>query len=137
MSCARIVTDRRVAEFVGERVGSQIFPPFTCIGTEKDGEIVNGVVLNCYTRQAIHATVAGEGWSKDFLALVGHYVFSKLRCERITAITEQVKVVRLAERLGGKVEGLLRNQFGPGRDGFIVGILRDEWKYGKARKLSH
>ncbi len=125
-----IVTDKRVAEFIGDKVGATIFPPYTCIGTEKDGKIINGVVLNCYTRQDIHVTIAGEAWSKGFLTLVGHYVFSTLRCERMTAITEQVKVVRIAERLGGKVEGLLRNQFGPGRDGFIVGILRDEWKYG-------
>ena len=126
-----IVTDKRVAEFVGKKVGSAIYPPFTCLGTESEGEIINGVVFNCFTRTDIHVTIAGERWSKGFLTLVGHYVFSKLRCERMTAITEQVKIVRIAERLGGKVEGCMRNHFGPGRDGFVVGILRDEWKYGK------
>ena len=74
-------------------------------------------------------TVAGTSWTKGFLAEVGHYVFSKLNCQRITVITEQPKVVRIAERLGGNVEGLLRNQFGEGRDGYIVGILRNEWKF--------
>lgn len=124
-----IITDERVARFVGSKVNSVIFPPFTCVGIESEGEIIGGVIFNCFTGYGVHATVAGKGWTKGFLAEIGHYVFSTLHCQRITVITEQVKVVRIAERLGGKVEGVLRNQFGKGRDGTIVGILKDEWKF--------
>jgi hypothetical protein len=46
----------------------------------------------------------------------------------MTVITEQPKVVEYAQRIGGVVEGALRNQFGAGRDGVLIGILRDEWK---------
>lgn len=126
----KIVTDDRVAKFVGSKVNTVIFPPYTCVGIEgSDGEIVGGVIFNCFTGKSVHATVAGKGWTKGFLADIGHYVFSTLHCQRITVITEQMKVVRIAERLGGKVEGVLRNQFGRGRDGTIVGILKDEWKF--------
>lgn len=124
-----IVTDDRVMRFVSERIGRPIVPPYTCMGTEIGGEIVNGVVFNDFTGADIHATVAGKRWSRGFLGEIGHYIFGQLGCLRITVTTEQPIVVQLAERLGGKVEGLLRNQFGQGRDGFIVGILRDDWRY--------
>lgn len=124
-----IVTDDRVAKFVGSKVNSVIFPPYTCVGIEKEGEVIGGVIFNCFTGHGVHATVAGRGWTKGFLAEIGHYVFSTLHCKRITVITEQDHVVRIAERLGGKVEGVLRNQFGKDRNGTIVGILKDEWKF--------
>ena len=124
-----IVTDERVARFVGERTGTIIFPPFTCIGIDRDGEVIGGAVFNCFEGFDIQATVVGRGFTKGCLADVGHYVFDQLGCERISAKTEQAVVVRLTERLGGQIEGLLRNHFGPGRDAFVVGILKDEWKF--------
>lgn len=125
----KIVDDARVARFVGERVGATVYPPFTAMGIERDGEVVGGVVFNCFTRNDVHVTIAGHGWTKGFLADVGHYVFDSLKCVRMTAITEQPAVVRIAERLGGEVEGLMRNHFGPDRDAYVVGILREDWKF--------
>lgn len=125
----KIVDDDRVARFVGERVGAVICPPFTSMGIERDGEIVAGVVFNHYEVTDVHVTIAGHGWTRGFLAEVGHYVFGALRCERITVITEQPEVVRIAERLGGEIEGLMRNHFGQGRDGFVLGILKSDYRY--------
>lgn len=124
-----IVTDDRVAAFVGERVGSVIVPPFTTIGIEHEGEIIAGVVFNHFEGFDVHATVAGRGFTKGFLADVGAYVFDQLKAIRITVITEQPKVVRIAERLGGQVEGLLRDHFGPARDGFLIGILKQDYRF--------
>lgn len=47
----------------------------------------------------------------------------------MTAITEQPKIVRIGERLGGQVEGCLRNHFGPMRDGYVIGILKNEYRF--------
>jgi hypothetical protein len=124
-----IVRDARVAEFVGDRIGVVFSPPLTCMGIERNGEIVGGFVFNSYEGADVHVSAAGNGANKGFLAEVGHYVYSVLKCERMTVITEQPDVVRLAERLGGQVEGLLRSHFGKGRDAFVVGILKDEWKF--------
>lgn len=124
-----IVTDERVAAFVGERVGAPIIPPFTAAGIEREGAIIAGVVFNGWTGPDVDVTVAGRGFTKGFLAEVGKYVFGQLGCLRMTIITEQPKIVRIAERLGGQVEGLLRSHFGAGRDGFIVGILRDDYRF--------
>lgn len=124
-----IVDDERIALFVGERVDTVIVPPFTCMGIERGGEIIGGVVFNHFTGFDTHITVAGRGWTKGFFAEVGHYVFDQLQCLRMTAVTEQIEVVRLAERLGGEIEGMMRNHFGPGRDAYIVGMTREDWKY--------
>lgn len=125
----RIVRDARVAEFVGGEIGVTFNPPLTCIGIEKNGSIIGGFVFNCYEGADIHISAAGKGATRGFLAEVGHYVYTVLGCERATVITENPRVVRLAEKLGGSVEGCLRSHFGPGRDGFIVGILKSEYNF--------
>lgn len=104
-------------------------PPYTCIGTEKDGSIVNGVVFNVFTGTDIHVTVAGKLWSRKLIKEVGEYVFDQLGCLRITITTEQDRVVDIAKRLGGKIEGILRDQFGKGRNGYVIGILKDDWLF--------
>lgn len=124
-----IVTDERVARFVGERVGSVIVPPFTSMGIERDGEIITGIVFNHFTGPDVHMTIAGKTWPRGFVADIGEYAFGQLGCLRMTAITEQPRIVRMAERLGGEVEGCLRNHFGPNRPGFLIGFLREDWKY--------
>lgn len=125
----RIVRDARVAEFVGGVIGVTFHPPLTCMGIEKNGSVIGGFVFNIFEACDVHVSAAGSGATKGFFAEVGHYVYTVLGCERMTIITEQVKVVRLAERLGGKVEGCLRGHFGPDRDAFIVGILKHEYKW--------
>jgi hypothetical protein len=124
-----VVTDERVAKFVGERVASIIVPPFTAMGIEQDSKVVTGIVFNHFTGCDVHMTIAGRRWPRGFLADIGAYVFDQLGCIRMTAITEQPRVVRMATRLGGELEGCLRNHFGPGRDGFVVGFLREDWKF--------
>lgn len=124
-----IVTDDRVAAFVAKACGVVVNPPYTLMGIERGGEIVAGVVFNMWTGPDIHLTVAGHGWTRGVLADIGQYVFGQLECERMTFITEQPKVVRLAERLGGRVEGVMRNQFGRDRPGFLVGVLKSDWRY--------
>lgn len=124
-----IVRDARVAEFVGSQIGVVFSPPLTCLGVERDGEVIGGFVFNSYEGADIHVSAAGRGATKGLFAEVGHYVYSVLGCERMTIITEKPEVVRLAERLGGQVEGLMRNHFGAGRDAFIVGILKAEYRF--------
>ena len=123
-----IVTDDRVARFVGERVGAIICPPFTCMGVEKDGEIVVGVIFNNFNGASIEISVAGSVWTRGFLQAVGAYVFDQLKCCRMQITTEQETVARVSERMGGKREGVLRNKFGRGRDGIVLGILDTEYR---------
>lgn len=128
-----IVTDERVAAFVSDQLGFAVCPPFTALGIERDGEIVGGVIFHCFEGAAVHLTVAGKGWTPAFFRAVGRYAYQQLGCERITMTTERPDVAAYAERLGGKVEGALRSQFGPGRDATIIGILKAEYRFDLSR----
>jgi hypothetical protein len=124
-----IVTDERVAKFVGERCETIIYPPFTAMGIERNGEITAGVVFNCYSGNDIAVTVAGDRFNREFIAAVGRYVFEQIGCLRLSITTERPKVIEIAERLGAKIEGVKRNHFGEGRDATILGILREDWDF--------
>jgi len=99
------------------------------MGIEKDGQIVAGLLLNHFEGRDAHVTIAGTGWTREFIRAVGAYVYGQLGCERMTAITADPKVADFAVRLGGKIEGRLRSHFGPGKDAIVAGILRSEWRY--------
>ena len=126
---AKIINDERVASFVSEELGVQFIPPYTLMGLERDGVIVAGVVFHVFEGANIHVTVAGHGWTRSFLKEAGRYVFDVLGCERFTITTEHPYVARLGERLGGAIEGYARNQFGRGRNAFLVGVLKDEYRF--------
>lgn len=124
-----IVSDQRVADFIGKELEFGVFPPWTAMGVEKDGEVIGGVLFNCFEGSDLHVTVAGRGFGKNFLQNVGDYVYNQLGCARMTIQTEKDSIVGIATRMGGKVEGRLRDHFGKGRDAIIIGILRDEYRY--------
>lgn len=124
-----IVSDDRVAVFLAKALGTNIVPPYVVVGTEKDGEIINGVLINHFTGFDCHVSVAGRGWSRQLIAGIGEYVFDKLLCERMTIVSEQPRVISIAMRLGGEVEGYMRNHFGPGRNATIIGILKADWRF--------
>lgn len=125
-----IVTDERVARFLSERLGVALCPPYSLMGLERDGEIIAGVLFNQFEGANVHVSIAGTGWTRGFIEAVGRYVFEQLGCLRMTVTTEQEAVMKYACRLGGQVEGQMRDHFGEGRDAIIVGILRKEWKFG-------
>lgn len=133
----RYVRGQGVADFVYNIFGRKPTPPYVAIGTEIDGVIVNGVIINVWTGFDAHVTIGGTKWTKGLLAVIHHYAYQSLGCIRLTVITEQTSIVRYAERLGGEVEGLLRNQFGPGRDGVLVGILKEDWERRLGRMESN
>ena len=126
-----IVTDERVARFVSARLGFALCPPYTCVGTERHGEIINGVILTGFEPHDVQVTVAGKGWTRGFLEAFGAYVYDQLGVARITFLTEQTGVVRLARKLGGEVEGRMRDHFGEGRDAIIIGVLKRDWKFAR------
>lgn len=123
-----IVVGEEAARFVSDRLGFGLCPPYSAMGIEKDGKIIAGVLFNVFEAADVHVSIAGKGWTRDFIRAVGSFVFEQLELERMTAITEHPSIVGLAGRLGGVVEGRMRNHFGYGRDGIVIGILREDWR---------
>jgi len=128
-----IVTGDHVAQFVSQRLRFALCPPFTALGLERDGALVGGVIFNQFEGADVHVSAAGSCWTRGFLRAVGTYVFDQLGCLRMTFTTEQPDVAEYAKRLGGEVEGVLRDHYGEGRDGVIIGVLRKDWKFGNKR----
>jgi hypothetical protein len=126
-----IVSDNRVALYVGQRNGRVIIPPFTAMGVERNGEIVAGAIFRNFNGSDIDVLVVGEvaAFTPLFVRSIGRYVFDQLGCCRLSMTTNQIRVVELAQRLGAKVEGLKRDGFGPGNDAVLLGVLRSEWKF--------
>lgn len=126
-----IVTDSRVVAYVSSRLGVGICEPCTAMGIEKDGKIVAGAVFNCWTGHDVQLTIASEpgAITRSFLKAMGIYVRDQLGCGRVTFETEQPFVIEMAKRLGAQTEGRKRNLFGPGRDGIVLGILKEDWRF--------
>lgn len=112
---------------MSERLGVALCPPYTCMGKERDGVVIAGVVFNQFEGPNVHVSIAGTGWSRAFIRAVGEYVFGQLGCGRMTVTTEQESVAGYALRLGGQVEGRMTDYYGDGRDGILIGILRKNW----------
>lgn len=125
-----VTDDPRTLEYVAARNGTKFYPPFSSLGIEHEGEIIAGVVFNCFTGPDIAVTIAGKSgaFNRSFLDRVGKYVFDQLGCLRISITTEQDKIIDFAIRLGAQTEGRKRNLFGEGRDGTVLGLLRENWK---------
>ena len=124
-----IVSDERVAQFVGEQVGSSVQAPYTCLGIERDGQIVAGIVFNCWTGEDVELTVATTCGviPRRLLRRAADYCWRELGCSRVSFTTESPHVIDLATRLGAHTEGRKRHLFGRDRHGVILGILREDW----------
>lgn len=122
------VSDQRIADYVCARTGIVLTGSYSSLGVIADGKIIGGVAFNCFTGNDVHVTVAGEprAFTRIFMRRVARYVFGELGCLRISITTEQPRVIEIAKRLGAKIEGAKRDHFGKGRDGVMLGLLKDE-----------
>jgi hypothetical protein len=132
-----IVTDERVAQFLSRKVDKSFCPPYTVLGYERGGEIIVGALFNVFEKPDLHVSIAGNNFPMSFMKALGRYVFGQLCYDRATIITEQKHVVDLSVRVGGEVEGKLRNHFGIGRHGVIIGVLKEDYKYGYQANQLH
>lgn len=126
-----IVTDSRVVHYVAMRCQTAFVPPFTAMGIESDGQIVAGAIFNIFTGFDIEVTVAGEprAFTRAFIREVGRYVFETAGCLRMSITTEQPHIIEIAMRLGSQKEGRKRNLYGEGRDGILLGLLKEDWRF--------
>ncbi len=123
--------DVLVADWVGEKLGRRIFPPFTAIGVVDTNALKGGLVFNEYSGPNIEVTMFGPHClSRKVLKATGVYVFSELKCLRLTARTKRSNKLmqKLLPRLGFDYEATLKNYFGPTRaDDALLFRLTEEY----------
>ena len=105
----KIITNQkvRVGNWVAEQIGhSTRWTSYEAIGLEQDGELVGGVVVDCYkknVRCSVNCAGIGRKWlNRAFLFVVFDYVFRQLKCK---AIVNQVNIdnadsLRFTKHLG-------------------------------------
>lgn len=99
-----------------------------------DGTILGVVIFSRFTTGNCEVTVVGEpGFiTKSFAYAVAWYVFGQLDQRRATAIiaVDKSKSLNLAQRLGFRIEGTLKEWYSTG-DAYILGILRKDCSFYK------
>ena len=111
---------------------------FEAIGIERDGILTAGLLytnyIPCEGGGDVHMWAVGEpGWmSRRVIAAMLAYPFVQLGCHRmtVTIARNNRKSRSISEKLGFRLEGVIREGVGPGKDLMVYGLLRREsrWK---------
>ncbi len=125
--------DQIVAEWVTQRTGDSICPPYSAIGFSRTGStLCSGVVFTNWNGSNVEISLASDtGITRDNIRIVYRDVFVQCRANRLTAHTRRSnrKMRELLPRLGfsKEPEGVLPRFYGPkrGDDAFVYGAYPD------------
>jgi RimJ/RimL family protein N-acetyltransferase len=131
-----------VAKFVSQKIRDMGTPPekdYEAIGViGKGGELIGGCIYVEYREVSpgehdIRMHCAGEpGWlTKATLRVFFSYPFHSLKCVRVTATVAKAnkRALDMNRRLGFKIEGCIKDGYGTGRDGLLLGMRKAECKW--------
>lgn len=116
-----------VAKWAGLQLGVKFHPPFEAIGIVNGPRFTGAAVFNDYSGQNIEVTIVGRSTiSREFLAIIGRYVFSQLKCARlgVQIRADNKSLYRVIKRLGFSHEGRMKNYYGDG-DAIVMGLTKD------------
>lgn len=109
--------DAIVADWVSQKVGYIIHPPFVAIGATRDDKtLCGGAVFNGWNGHNIEITLASERClTQGTIRGIYSYLFNQLRAGRVSAHTRRSnKIMRaIFPRLGFQLEGVARRFYGP------------------------
>lgn len=130
--------DKRIIDFVAHKVDEQEFlKPAAAIGIEKNGDLVGGVVFDCYTGSNVMMHVASNGskyWlNPAFMYFCFAHAFITLKCNVITGLVraDNQKALNFDINLGFKHTGRLPQACSDGTDILILTMLKAECRYLK------
>lgn len=128
-----VVDGDAIGEYVGNKLGVKISPPFTAIGfLTNDRRPLSAFVFNDYTQSNIEMTVYAEpgGITREVLRYVASYVFLKNKCRRLTVRTKKrnKRVLKLAPRYGFKYECIAKHFFADD-DAVVFRMLKEDCRF--------
>lgn len=108
--------DVAVAQWVGEKIGTPIAPPYTAIGfIDRGGTLRVGFVFFRYEPGGnLDFTLAATApLQRGMLRAVGHYVFEQLGCRRLTSRPRagQARQADMLKRAGFVLEARLKDYY--------------------------
>lgn len=124
-----IIQGPEVAAYVGRKCGTEFAEPYHAVGYAIDGKVIGGIVLNGYDGRNVDLSIGhdGKSWPIAFARFFTEYVWDELKVTRISMIVRP-SLVPLCQRMGGQIEGVLRNWYEDG-DATLLGVLRHEWRF--------
>lgn len=103
------------------------------IGFAHHDQLIAVVAFHDYRPPDVHFSVAATSprWAtRANLDALWRYAFEFLKCGRVTAVTNKSnkRARSILERVGFRLEGVMRHQRPNGEDGMLYGILKEEYK---------
>lgn len=113
------------------KIDREYFGRCSTISVYNKTGLVAVVVYSSYNGVNCEATVAASSkwWlRKEVMSILMKYPFEQLGCTRITLLIKEFNdsVLGLAEKLGFRMEGRLRQFYPDGTDCIVFGLLRSE-----------
>lgn len=128
-----IFDNDRVGKWVEQHGGGFYRVGTQCVGLEKDGELVAGVLYDWFNGASIYMHVAASGkyWlTREFLRIVFDYPFNQLKCKTIIGLVAEDN--RAARRFDEKIGFLLQSiipQGHPSGGLFVYTMRKDQCKW--------
>jgi RimJ/RimL family protein N-acetyltransferase len=94
---------KRIGEWIAKKTDSEYREGSKCIGLEKDGEIIAGVLYDWFNGSSVYAHIAIEGpINREFLWFIFYYPFEQLGAKVIIGLVaeDNKKAQQLDEHLG-------------------------------------
>ena len=122
-----------VGHWMEERGSGTWHPRVQCIGYERDGYLVAGVMYECWNAASLWIHVAGEGkhWlTREFLRVAFDYPFNQLKAKVLVGLVpaNNTKARRFDEHLGFKLLGPIPDGHKDG-DLLVYTMRRDECRW--------
>lgn len=131
--------DAEVGEWVGQKLGNPICPPYTALGwIDGLGWLRVGFVFHGYIPNGnIYIDVAASGrFTRDILQSVAWYVFNSIRATRMTAMTKRSNVRAAAVmRKAGFVQECVAKNYYPDDDALQFRMRRQECRWLKDKSI--
>ena len=126
--------DAVVAEWVGNRIGVPIAPPYTALGwIDDEGTLKVGFVFYGYAPGGnIDVAIASSGrLTRPIIRTVARYVFEQIPATRMTMRPKRSNRVAcdILVRLGFKVECVCKSYYGSNEDAVQYRMLKSECRW--------
>ncbi len=126
--------DAAIAEWLSQRLGQRMVPPYVCIGmTDDERTYCGGALFNNWNGFNIDISVAMDRpITRSALRAIHNYVFIQIKATRLTANTKRSnrRARKLLPRLGFEFEGVARRFYGPNKsdDAFCFALFPESNK---------